>query len=380
MKAKNVTPHPLAVLTTEPTNGLAVLTATLDSNDDGWYQLLPAGAFNAPDGRPTDTESGHWYLDAESAEAFIAATKATRSQVLVDYDHQTLYTEQTGKPAPAAAWLKADTDIEWREGKGIYVRPDWTKNAQKHINEREYAFLSAVFPYDKKTGKPFYLRMAALTNDPGLTSLESVAALSADFNVNLSKQGVSINLYGTTEEQSVNELLKKLLGKLGIELTGDLTDEQATAALTAVDAALAGAAKLKDTESELAVLKAKPPAADPSLQKAYDGVVAELAVLKAGTDQTSIESTLKKAREQGKIVEAETDYLTNVGKLQGLAALTAMLDARAPIAALTATQTATTTVVDGKDKHEQELTESDLAVLKATAMDKDAFLKAKQEI
>ncbi|MCV5889108.1 hypothetical protein OFN71_38470, partial [Escherichia coli] len=78
------------------------------------------------------------------------------------------------------------------------------------IDEKEYAFLSAVFPYDK-SGKPLYLRMAAITNDPGITKMESVAALAADFNVRLSKNGVDVNLYGETEDAFVNEALKKLL-------------------------------------------------------------------------------------------------------------------------------------------------------------------------
>ncbi|GLQ72983.1 phage protease [Vibrio penaeicida] len=82
---------------TLPSNPVAqaILTADLSLSEDGWCQLLPAGKFKAPDGRPTEPESGYWYLDAESAYAFIAATKAARHKVLVDYDHQSFYTEQT---------------------------------------------------------------------------------------------------------------------------------------------------------------------------------------------------------------------------------------------------------------------------------------------
>ncbi|MGF1775895.1 phage protease [Vibrio nomapromontoriensis] len=347
-------------------------------------QLLPAGKFKAVDGRPHDTPDGYWHLDASSAAALIAATKSTFPKVLIDYEHQTLRTEENGQKAIASGWLTSNTDIEWREGQGLYIKPDWTAPAKQHIDAKEYAFLSAVFPYDKKTGTPLLLRMAALTNDPGLVGLESVAALAADIDIRISKPGASINLYGTTEEAFMNEALKKLLERLGIVVDGELTDELATAATAALTALQDKANKTDGLTTELATLKANL-STGIDLSKyvpidTYNGVVGELAVLKAGSDQTSIESAIKEAREAGKVVESELDYLKSFGEQQGVAALSAMLDKRAPIAALTAKQTGQTTVNDGKDKHDKGLTESDLAVLKATGLDKAEYLKAKETI
>jgi phage I-like protein len=358
--------------------GCACLTASIE-DDDGWVQLLPAGKFKARDGRPHDTDDGYWHLDAATAEAMIAATKAVAPKVLVDYDHATLRVEQTGSPAPAAAWLSTQTDLEWREGKGLYIRPAWTDKAKAHIDANEYAFLSAVFPYDK-SGRPLYLRMAAITNDPGLVGLDPVAMLAADINVRLSSPGVDINLYGSTEDSVLNEQLKKLLAKLGIVVDGELTDELATAALTALDALQHKADKTAELETQVATLSANP---NVDLAKfvsieAYQGVVEQLAVLKAGSDEHSITSVISNAKKAGKIVEAEVNYLTSFGKQQGVAALSAMLEKRPAIAALSGQQTTTTTIKD-TPKTNEELSQDQLAILKAAGVSKEQFLK-NQEI
>lgn len=374
MKTKRTTLS-LAVLNAQTALSLAVCNANLTPDESGWVQLLPAGAFKATDGRPTDTVDGHWHMDAQKAQAFIAATKAQREKVLIDYDHQTLHTNKTGQKAIAAAWLNS-ADMEWREGQGLYIKPDWTETAKQHIDSKEYAFLSAVFPYDKD-GTPISLRMAAITNDPGLVGMESVASLSADFNINLRNgRGVNIDLYGQTEEQIVNELLKQLLGKIGITVEGEVSPEVATAALTAMDAMVANSKKTTDLETQVATLTASK--GDVDLTKyvsidAYNGVVGQLAVLKAGSDENDIENAIKTAREEGKIVEAEVEYLTSFGKQQGFAALKASLDARAPIAALKSQQ--------GKDRETTnkagELDDAELAVLKATGLTKEQYLNAK---
>ncbi|SHO58792.1 phage protease [Vibrio quintilis] len=372
---------PLAILTSQPQNNLAVLTADLSVSDNGWYQLLPAGKFKARDGRPDDTIDGYWHLDAASAQAFISATKATAPKVLIDYDHQTLNTRKTGKKALAAAWLSTETDIEWRDGQGLYIRPDWTSAARRHIDEKEYAFFSAVFPYDKN-GTPLYLRMAAITNDPGLVEIDPIAALAADISVNLSKSGTDIHLYGQTEDSVLNELLIKMLAQLGITVTGEPTREQATAALTALDALKTKADQSTELETQVATLSAQQHA-DVDLSKfvsveAYNGVVTELAVLKAGSDKTSITSVIKAARESGKVVEAEVQYLTDFGNQQGVAALSAMLEKRPAIAALTAPQTQNKKPPDEKKKP-GTLSDAELAVLSATGLTKEQYLASKQE-
>ena len=83
--------------------GIAALSGELAS-DDGWYQLLPDGEFNAIDGRPHDVPSGKWKMNAEIAARLIQRAQLRANDLVIDYEHQTLKTEENGKPAPAAGW------------------------------------------------------------------------------------------------------------------------------------------------------------------------------------------------------------------------------------------------------------------------------------
>lgn len=370
----------VALLNASSFAGFATLSSSLDIEDDGWYQLLPAGKFKARDGRPHDTEDGYWHLDAESAAALIAATKSTSEKVLIDYEHATLRAKEKGSPAPAAAWLSS-SDIEWREGKGLYIRPSWTEKAKYHIDAKEYAFLSAVFPYDK-SGRPLLLRMAAITNDPGIVGLEPIAELAADFNLNFYHPNGSINLYGQTEDSLVNELLKKLLAKVGIDVpeSGELTQEQQTAALSAIDALKTKADTAESLQTQVAELSARDGV---DLTKfvpveTYNALVGQVAVLSASSSEKSLEKVIADAKADGKVIEAEIDYLTQFGQQQGVAALSAMLEKRPAIAALTAKQTKTQTPPADHQKKDGELTQDELAVLSATGLTQEQYLAAKK--
>ncbi|EMH3444480.1 phage protease [Vibrio harveyi] len=379
MKQKHLA---LAVLSATSFAGYASLTSSLDTvDDDGWCQLLPAGKFKSRDGAPHDTEDGHWHLDGDIAAAMIEATKASSPKVVVDYEHATLRAKQTGEPAPASAWLSSSTDIEWREGKGLYIRPSWTERAKSLIDAKEYAFLSAVFPYDK-SGRPLLLRMAAITNDPGLVTLDPVAQLAAEFDLSFYHQNGSINLHGQTEDSLVDELLKKLLAKLGIEVpeNGELTQEQESSAIEAMDALKTKADKSSELEGQVATLSAQ--GGDVDLTKyvpidAYQALVGQVAVLSAGSTEASLDKVISDAKQDGKVIEAEVQYLTDFGKQQGVAALSAMLEKRPAIAALTATQTKSQqTPPEDKDKT-GKLSQQELAVLNASGLTQEQYLAAK---
>ena len=143
-----------------------------------WQQLLPSGYFSAIDGRPKDTSNGQWFLNREHAEKLITQINASVNELVIDYEHQTLNTDQNGQPAPAAGWFKSE--IEWRENSGLWIMPQWTRKAIEHIKQGEYRFLSAVFTYDRSTGAPLTLHSAALVNRPGLDGLQAVELLKAN--------------------------------------------------------------------------------------------------------------------------------------------------------------------------------------------------------
>ncbi|EOW9251080.1 TPA: phage protease, partial [Vibrio cholerae] len=77
-------------------------------------------------------------------------------------------------------------------------------------------------------------------------------------------------------------------------------------------------------------------------------------------------------------IEAEIDYLTQFGQQQGVAALSAMLEKRPAIAALTAKQTKTQTPPADHQKKDGELTQDELAVLSATGLTQEQYLAAKK--
>ncbi|WP_421231638.1 phage protease [Aeromonas sp. 603079] len=356
----------VAILQANPVSGerLAVLDAQLTPQGDGWYQLLPVGPFKARDGRPFDVASGHWQLDGQIAAALIARAKALGQDILIDYDHQTLKTDQNGQPAPAAGWYNAD-EIEWREGQGLFIKPRWTERAAALVAAKEYRFLSAVFPYDAQ-GRPLELRMTAITNDPGVVGMQALAALSAlpaSSLMSTQPGQLATSSHVTQQEKSMNEHLIALLGKLGIQPSADgqFTAEQGTAALAALDTLQAIAKKAPELEAaltaertSLAALKATVATGQGGqidLAKyvpveTYNALVTEVATLSAKVETTDAATLIKEARTQGKVVAAEEEYLTAYAAQKGVAALKALLEPRLAIAALAASQTTQVTLPD----------------------------------
>lgn len=209
MKTHTHSQTALAVLTANTSTGsdigVAALVQEISADSDGWAQLLPAGHFGAVDGRPHDVPGGKWFIDAEIAGRVIAQLTTAANDMVIDYEHQTLETEDNGKPAPASGWFK---QAEWREGSGLWIKPDWTDRAAGFIAAKEYRYLSAVFPYNKQTGEVLALHSAALTNKPGLDGMEPLAALCAQYQASSNQN----------EDLPMDPELKKLLAALGVNV------------------------------------------------------------------------------------------------------------------------------------------------------------------
>ncbi|WP_272669393.1 phage protease [Providencia sp. PROV178] len=364
MKTRKNTPH----------KRVAILSAAITNSQDGWYQLLPAGHFAARDGRPDDVPGNQWFIDATIAAQFIEATAAIGQPVLFDYNHVTL--KQDSDPtacteAKAAAWLRDPlNDMQWREGLGLFVRLSLTPAAQAAVDNGEWAYLSAVFPYDE-AGYPLYLRMGALTNDPGLTGMQSMAALSARLDT-------LITLSPQPEDVLMNETLLQLLEKLGItlpedtsELTEDALHELLGQAMAAIDTLLASAQVAVDTldvidttqdtdviaenitdivdgssaeiaEVEQILEEAVLNGLDITKyvpKKAYDLLARSAAVLSAQSKNGGVDTLINTARREGRVVAAEIPVLRTIARTQGVAVLSAMLKKRPAINAVTRRQT-----------------------------------------
>ncbi|MGY3852430.1 phage protease [Aeromonas aquatilis] len=385
----------VAILQANPVSGerLAVLDAQLTPQGDGWYQLLPVGPFKARDGRPFDVASGHWQLDGQIAAALIARAKALGQDILIDYDHQTLKTDQNGQPAPAAGWYNSD-EIAWREGQGLFIKPRWTERAAALVAAKEYRFLSAVFPYDAQ-GRPLELRMTAITNDPGVVGMQALAALSAlpaSSLMSTQPGQLAISSHVAQQEKSMNEHLIALLGKLGIQpgADGQFTAEQGTAALAALDTLQAIAKKAPELEAALTAERTSLAALKATVStgqggqidlakyvpvETYNALVTEVATLSAKVETTDAATLIKDARTRGKVVAAEEEYLTAYAAQKGVAALKALLEPRPAIAALAASQTTQVTLPEKKG--EAVLSADDKYAADQLGISYEEFAKAK---
>lgn len=196
------------------------LSAKVDAQGFGEAQLLPHGEFAARDGRPGAGKT--WKINDAQGHQVAAALNAiaTRTPLVIDYEHQTLSAAENGHPAPAAGWIH---QAEWRDGQGLFARVKWTAAAKARIDAEEYRFFSPVIAYDD-AGLVTNVLMGALVNYPALLGMEPVvAALSA------------FSRHQPTEPQMDRAALIALLG-----LAADATDAQINAAVAKLSGELPG--------------------------------------------------------------------------------------------------------------------------------------------
>lgn len=296
-------------------------------------QLMPVGDFRAIDGRPGNGRN--WHLDRAAAEALIKGFNTRVNDLAIDYEHQTLRANDNGQPAPAAGWIKA---LEWREGKGLFAKVEWTERAKAMIAAGEYRYISPVFYYDKQTLVPTGLAPAALVNYPAIDGMQEVAlsALAEKFH---------------PQENSMNPLLAALIAALG--LTEATKPEDATTAVatlktkageadalkTKVAELEPKAAKAAELETSIAALKAGAP--DPAKYvpiAAMTELQTKVAALTNAGQDREVDELVKQGLKDGKIMPSMEKWARDLGK-QGVAQLKGYLDTAAPIAALATMQT-----------------------------------------
>lgn len=224
------------------TSHTAELPAAVAAADHPWILLIPAGTFSGRDGR------GPYHAGDQASLELIAAN--TRSyhgstEILIDYEHQSINSQTNGQPAPAAGWIK---EVQARPD-GLYGRVEWTANAANAIKAREYRYLSPVYFY-AKDGKVLALQHAGLTNVPNLHMAEVAAHsfFSAKTNEEASMKNILAAL-GLAEGASENDVLiainSLLTSSTAIAAAAGLTkDAKSDAVATAVQTAFADRKKI----------------------------------------------------------------------------------------------------------------------------------------
>lgn len=320
-----------------------------------WVQMTPCGHFSAIDGRPAILDGKPqkiktWFIDAASAQLVIDKFNQRKNDMVVDYEHQTLYKEKNGQPAPAAAWIE---QLEWLDGQGLFGLADLTSEAVEFITSKKYRYYSPVFGYDQD-GTVTDMLMGAFTNYAGIDGMMPLAKLAAD---------IFLNQLNPPEEttMTLEELLAKLRELLG--LAADADEAQVLDALgklvknnndpkKAVAAATASISKVlgvdeKSTPEQLvaacsalktaAMAKANP---DPAKFVPIDvvtGLQTQMAALSAQVNGDKVSRLVDKAVTDGRLLPVMVDWAIELGK-KDIAALTAYLEQMPAIAALTATQ------------------------------------------
>jgi len=346
--------------------------------DIQWVQLLPAGAFKAVDGRPSDVP--HWFIDSSTAAQVITRSKARQTLAVIDYEHQTLNKEDNGQPAPAAGWL---LDFEWREGSGLWGKAFFTERARAQILAGEYRYFSPVFSYDPQSGQVLQIEMGALTNHPALDGLQPLSTLAA-----LSQRAAAT--FGFLHKGQAPEdrtMDNTLLAALGLPEGAD--DKAAIAALNQLKAqqtaqsqllaALKKALKVTDEAQLLAACSRlttapadKPDPAQFVPIEAVKDLAEKVAVLSAQVSGSAVDKLVGEALADGRLLPAMEGWAREYGQ-KDRAGLQAFLKEAAPLAALTRLQAANPPPADGLNLSADERKAAELIGLSVAD-----FAKAKQ--
>lgn len=314
---------------------LAALIPDGTSGAPGEVQLLPAGEFRSGDVRPKDVPA--WIVNRQVADNLIAAAAQRTNPYVIDFEHQTLYVELNGQPAPAAGWFR---DLEWREGVGLFaVNVEWTDRARQMIAAGEYRFISPVFSYGPD-GRVRRLYHAALTNDAGIDGMAAVAARAEHFHADHHNQPEesavdeeTLAALGLKKDASAEEIktavaaMKAQQGHVlaALGLKEDAGEEEVK---TTVAALTTKAGEVDETKEQLAALKSSHQPNE--VVTALRGQVADLT---KRVNERDVDDMVKPALEDGRLLKEQETWARELGE-SNPAALKKYLDTAQPIAAL----------------------------------------------
>ena len=157
-----------------------------------FVQVLPAGEVR-PRGKT------NFLVDEESRGLLMSAFAGSRTDLVIDYEHQSL----SGSEAPAAGWIK---EVEDRGVDGVWAKVQWTERAKEYLAKREYRYLSPVVLIRKKDGRAVELLGAGLTNLPAIDGMTPV--------VNTSRTGLGEEV--NEMEEDYKQMYLNVLGLFGL--------------------------------------------------------------------------------------------------------------------------------------------------------------------
>lgn len=336
------------------------LSFKLSQEVNGRIQILPFGWFEAQDGR-----GGRWYVGDENGYTLADDINNTAIDLMIDYEHQTLYIADNGQGNPAAGWI---TKAEYISGMGLFADVRWTTKATEEIKDGIYRYISPLFLTDG-SGMVIKVLNAALTNRPALHNLQEAVAMSSRFAPFL-----------TPEEE--NPKMKELLIKL-FALSANATDEQINEKLTALSVAKGDSpvalsdvyAELAKEKNQVVALSAKVNNPDPSRFVALSDlqvVQTELNNLKQQMNDKERDALIQTALSDGRLLPAQKAWAEELGK-QNLVALSDFLKTVSPNPALAGSQSGGKNPNAGTEK--VALSDAEIAGAKALGLTPDEYIE-----
>lgn len=285
---------------------------------NGHIQLFPFGRFYPADGRAEGM--GGWYVDDSNGYALAESINQLGIDLMIDYEHQTLYLEKNGQGNPAAGWIK---QVEYRPNEGLFATVAWTDKAASQIKAGEYRYISPLFIPDSD-GRVVQVLNAALTNRPALHNLAEAFALSQIFN---QQQG-----------QPMLKLLQQLFD------APNASEAEMMEKLTALSAAKGDSKvalsavydELKTQTAQAVALSAQVANPDPTKFVALSqmqAVQTELNTLKAQQAKEKADTLITQALSDGRLLPAQKEWAENLAQTN-LVALSDYLATVTPNAAL----------------------------------------------
>lgn len=331
-----------------------------------------------PYGIDIQTPKGPFTLDEEAAVNVVSYFESQKNQMVIDYEHQTLY----GVQAPAAGWI---TRLINKGKDGIWAAVEWTEKAKQYLANREYRYVSPVFIKRMPSNKVLFLVNVALTNQPNIDGMVPLVNKSG-FESLTGKETSSmwkelLKLLGLAESATENDAvaavnkLKMIVNKgvlAALGLADSATEQEAVAmvnklkvpGMLVANKAVMTALGLAETASEAEVT-----GTIMAMKQSHDRVgtlAQELANLKASLGAKDASDLVAQAMKDGKITPAQKEWAETYAKndLEGFR----IFVAKAPVV-----------VIQGKivnDKGaEGAIDETQLQVNKQMGIDEETFKK-----
>ncbi|QGM80667.1 phage protease [Otariodibacter oris] len=278
----------------------------LSQEANGRIQLFPFGWF-----RPQDGRQGEWYVDDSNGYQLATDINNLQIDLMIDYEHQTLYVNENGKGNPAAGWI---TRAEYVSGEGLFADVKWTDKAVNEIKTDVYRYISPLF-LAEADGRVVKVLNAALTNRPALHNLKEAMALSSQFSQYLEPVDK-----GNEMKEKIKAMAIALLG-----LSAQASDEEVVAELTALSATKGDSpvalkevyGKLKEVEAQKVALSAQVGSPDPAEFVALSDLQAvqtELNTLRQQVNDKERNELIQTALSDGRLLPAQKKWAEDLGK------------------------------------------------------------------